>query len=129
MTRIAAGALAALMAAASLAAGAQPAHESRAVNRGREVALDICSICHVVAPNQQEEPMLREPTPSFEEIANRPDATYKSLRRFVATTHWDRHTTPMTMDNFVLPGHDMDDVILYILSLRKPPAEAAKARP
>lgn len=130
MNQVVAVSLVALAATSPLAAVAQTTHETAAVSRGREVALDICAICHVVAPNQKDAPVLRQPTPSFEDIANRPNTTYGSLRHFVATTHWDHNTTPMTMDNFVLPDHEMDDIILYILSLRKhPPVPGADKAP
>ena len=108
---------------AALYMGSQSLHaaepkSSPVIARGENIAQLICANCHVVAPNQQVEPILEQPTPSFEEIANRPATTEKSLTTFLKTTHWDTRTIPITMPNPVLMADDRTAVIRYILSLR-----------
>lgn len=103
-----------------LGAAVAPAAEAsdRQTEHGREIALKICSACHVVAPAQEFSPLLNPPAPSFAEIANRAEATRASLRHFVATTHWDEKTLPLTMPNPSLTDSQIADVVAYILSLR-----------
>ncbi len=121
MTRTAA-ALAVLAAAVSAAPlAARPTPHAAALARGRADSLEVCAVCHVVAPDQASQPVLTHPAPSFESIANDPKTTAASLRKFLAISHWDRRTRPMKMDRYVLPDHEMDDVISYILSLRHGP--------
>jgi cytochrome c553 len=90
------------------------------VTRGEQLSKLLCPSCHVVATNQEFAPILRQPTPSFTEIANRPDTSVASLQRFISTTHWDEKTIPMQMPNPGLSKEEMKAVTAYILSLRKP---------
>ena len=106
-------ALAAASTAAVEAPGPQPLH-------GRELALHVCSTCHVVAKDQQFSPLLNPPAPSFVQIANRPGTKAESLRRFVTNTHWDEKTLPLTMPNPRLTDWETADVAAYIMSLRSP---------
>jgi len=121
MIKIATISLAAVAWSLSLSTMAQQRNESQAVSNGRDLAFEVCAICHVVAPNQRDAPLIQQPTPSFEDIANDPKATAKFLRRFMATTHGEENTTPITMPHFDLSNRQWDDVIDYILSLRKQP--------
>ena len=50
--------------------------------RGEQLARLICSACHVVAPDQQFPPLLREPAPPFEQIAEPPRHDRKVLAAF-----------------------------------------------
>lgn len=95
------------------------AHASAAVAAGREIAMDICSACHIVGDHQEFPPLLERRLPSFQEIADNPATTAKSLRHFITTTHWDEKTIPMTMPNLSLLNDQADQVTQYILSLRK----------
>ena len=88
--------------------------------RGERIARMQCSACHVVASDQEIPPLLRTPTPSFNEIANRPATTAKSLQTFIATTHWDMKTMPVAMPKQMLLPEQVVDVTRYILSMRKP---------
>ena len=90
----------------------------RGVERGREVALNVCSACHVVASGQQRTPILDPPAASLMDIANRPDTKSATLRHFVASTHWDEKTVPVTMPNPALTDAQIADVVRYIMSLR-----------
>jgi mono/diheme cytochrome c family protein len=117
--------LAALAATASTMAAAQPSAAARA---GKELAVEVCAYCHVVSADQPVQPTLNQPTRSFEQIANDPASNAKSLKRFISTTHWDGRTYPMTMPNPILLDQDTDQVVSYILSLRKgPPAPEHRA--
>ena len=110
----------AAMTMAPPAFAAKPAAGHGSVAAGRRIALDVCSACHQVADKQEFEPLLVQKTPSFREIADDPKTTAQSLRRFISTTHWDEKTIPMTMPKQMLDAAETDDVVSYILSLRKP---------
>jgi hypothetical protein len=56
--------------------------EASAVADGREVALKVCAICDVVAPDQAVPPTMKPPAPPFAEIAARPNVTEAFLRDF-----------------------------------------------
>jgi mono/diheme cytochrome c family protein len=87
--------------------------------QGAQLATRQCAACHVVASNQHMPPLRQLPTPSFEEIANRPGTTQKSLRHFITTAHWDNKTVPMTMPDQLLSEDETTAVARYIISLRK----------
>lgn len=103
---------------ALLAASAPQGTPSREVQRGEKLAQAQCSACHVVAQNQEYPPLLRVPAPSFQSIADRPGTNEKSLRHFVATTHWDLKSVPITMPSQELSKADTTAVVRYILSLQ-----------
>jgi mono/diheme cytochrome c family protein len=88
------------------------------VRRGERVAQEQCSACHVVAKKQQFLPLLKQPAPSFQSIADRPQTSEMKLREFLATTHWDLKTVPITMPNPHLSNADGAVVSRYILSLK-----------
>ena len=98
-------------------AGEPPA----AVARGADVARNVCSACHLATSDQPPGRLAAE-APSFSEIANRPETNLKSLRKFIATTHWDMKSTPVTMPNPMLTDSQVSDVSNYIMSLRTPAA-------
>lgn len=87
--------------------------------RGEHIARLICSACHMVATDQEFPPLLKEATPAFAEIANRPGVSAESLQRFITTTHWDVDKLPMSMPNPMLTKSQAQAVSRYILSLRK----------
>lgn len=111
---IAAGLLLFGLAVLPVAARAAPS-----VAAGREIAQDVCSACHSVAPQQEFPPLLDQHVPTFQEIADNPATTAQSLHRFISTTHWDEKTIPMSMPNMMLQSGQVDQVTRYILSLRK----------
>jgi mono/diheme cytochrome c family protein len=117
-----------LIAAISALAGSALAAPPGEVRAGKELALQVCAYCHVVAADQPAPPSLRQPTPNFQDIANAPTTNAKSLRRFITTTHWDARTLPMTMPNPLLMDEDVNGVVAYILSLRTvgPPAPSPR---
>lgn len=99
-------------------ANAASARGNGSIAAGRELAVQACSDCHVVARDQKSPPMLDQHVPSFEEIANRPSTSEKSLQKFIATTRWDRHTYPIKMPNMWLTQDQTGGIIAYILSMR-----------
>lgn len=104
---------------ASASAETPPASKA-VVARGEKLARLLCPACHVVAADQEFRPILRQQTPSFAEIAGRPDTTAQSLQRFITTTHWDEYKIPMQMPDPGLSKAELTAVTAYILSLRKP---------
>jgi hypothetical protein len=99
---------------------ARASDETCKVSRfGVDIAQQVCGTCHIVAKNQNIAPVLKEPTPSFFDIAARPSTNAQSLHAFIATTHWDRKTFPMTMPRLRLSPEQIDAVTCYILSLRQ----------
>lgn len=89
------------------------------IGAGRRVAASVCSICHVVEPNQDLPPILHPPAPRFAAIANRPSTTADSLRKFLTTTHMDLKTA-QGMPSPQLTDQQTTDVIAYLMSLRRP---------
>jgi mono/diheme cytochrome c family protein len=87
------------------------------VVRGRAIAASVCSACHVVAADQTYAPILRNPGPSFQSIANKPTTTADALRRFISTTH-QTAGEPFRMPNPELTAEMQEQVVVYILSLR-----------
>jgi mono/diheme cytochrome c family protein len=91
---------------------------ARAVERGHQIALHICTACHVVEATQEYPVLLNPPAPPFTDIANRAALTRAWLRHFIVTTHCDEKSLPLTMPNPELLDFQVTDVVAYILSLR-----------
>jgi len=84
---------------------------------GHDLALKICSACHVVARDQEFPPLRRPPAPTFRSIANRPATTADSLRAFLLRTHRTIEQ-PYNMPNLALADSQIANAAAYILSLR-----------
>jgi hypothetical protein len=69
------------------AALAQGPGASGGVERGRAIANTICWACHVVGPDQEFSPILRESGPDFRAIAKKSDVSLQSLTAFLRSTH------------------------------------------
>jgi len=96
------------------------ASDSADILKGQQLARIACSDCHVVASDSESPvPMLHESAPRFDDIANRPGTTEKSLRKFIVATHWDGETIPMTMPKPDLTKQQVVALSRYIISLRK----------
>jgi mono/diheme cytochrome c family protein len=77
--------------------------------RGRALAQQWCAKCHSIAPGTQSpEPGI----PSFMRMAADPENTAEALRQFITLPHFEM--PPQT-----LTRAEIDDVIAYILSLRR----------
>lgn len=85
---------------------------------GRTFALKVCWTCHIVAADQTERPILSRPAPSFLILAQRPDVTAESLRKFLST-HNETMGRAGQMPNPRLVDYQIDEVVAYILSLKK----------
>jgi mono/diheme cytochrome c family protein len=81
------------------------------VARGRAFALETCTPCHVVTSDQLS-PRRFADAPSFEAIANTRGMTANALHVFLTTPH-------PTMPDLILSPDETDDVVSYILSLRR----------
>jgi mono/diheme cytochrome c family protein len=108
MTRCARGkALAA--ASAVLLACTGPAAGEGDPARGKALAGEHCARCHAIVPGATSpEPGI----PGFAQMAADPEQTRASLRQFIRLPHFEM--PPQT-----LTGAELDDVIAYILSLRR----------
>jgi cytochrome c551/c552 len=91
---------------------------ANAASASRAGAQLLCSACHVVSRKQKYPPLLEDPAPSFQSIANRTQVSEAGLRHFILTTHWDQKTVPLTMPNPGLSKADTVAVIRYLLSLK-----------
>lgn len=92
-----------------------PVHPTAAAGNkeaGRAFALAICSVCHVVSPDQAS-PRQFTTAPDFQSIANTRGMSDVALREFLSGTH-------PTMPNMHLTETQIDDVTAFILNLRKP---------
>jgi len=76
---------------------------------GRAVATRLCSSCHPILPNS---PAAKADPLSFQSIADEPSTTGISLNVFLHSNH-------NNMPDFILSGAESNDVIAYILSLKK----------
>ena len=88
------------------------------IARGKHLAQLLCGACHLVAQDQEFPPYLKQATPSFFEIAARPQTNSSSLRRFLTSTHWDQKSIPMRMPNPLLTEEQTRTLSHYILCLR-----------
>jgi mono/diheme cytochrome c family protein len=84
---------------------------------GHRLALKICSACHVVAADQDIAPIVRNPAPSFQAIANRPGTSAASMQHFVQTIHRTL-ANGTNMPNPRLTDEQATDIASYIVSLR-----------
>ena len=57
------------------------------VQKGHFLASTICAICHVAAPDQPRQPIMRPPAPSFASIVRQKTFDAESLTHFMKTTH------------------------------------------
>ena len=80
------------------------------VPSGRNLALRICSDCHIVADDQRRP--ATDGAPTFAAIARDPKTTPLSLGAFLRSTHTN-------MPNLILSQSETDDLVSYILSLRR----------
>jgi mono/diheme cytochrome c family protein len=97
----------------------QTPSEASAIRAGQMIAVTSCISCHVVSRDQTLQPVLGPGIPSFEEIANRPDATADSLQAAMKVARWHDPGMAATL----LPMSRISDVgraqvAAYIMSLR-----------
>ena len=98
-------------ACAGLAAGASAkAQELGDANMGLRYAERNCVECHAVTPGETLSPNLD--APPFVAVANTPGMTATALAVWFRTPH-------PTMPNLLIEGEDKDNIIAYILSLKR----------
>ena len=85
-------------------------HANADSRRGERFAEHWCSACHGVKPSQGSP---KPGAPSFSQLAADPSVSAASLRDFLMTT------PHMAMPKLKLRPQDMDNVVGYILSLRR----------
>ena len=103
-------ALAALMLTAAMAAPAAAQTEPGDVRSGQRLAATWCANCHRVAPGGPGPST--DAAPTFRSIAQMASTTSMSLRVFLQTPH-------PSMPDYRLTREELDDVVAYILSLRR----------
>lgn len=92
-------------------AGSAPAQELPGdPQAGHAFAVALCAECHEVEKDARGG-MLPDP-PGFQRLADDPAMTALALRVFLRTPHRD-------MPNLILSDAESDDVIAYILGLRR----------
>ncbi|HET7192270.1 MAG TPA: cytochrome c [Pseudolabrys sp.] len=76
---------------------------------GHRLATELCGDCHQAYPPF---PLLYQHPPNFEDIAKLPSTTRLSLKVFLRSNH-------KQMPNFIVSKSNTDDIIDYILSLKR----------
>ena len=97
-----------VMVLAALPALAQP--EPGDARSGQRLAAAWCANCHQVAPGGPGP--ATDAAPAFQAIARMPSTTSMSLRVFLQTPH-------ANMPDYRLTREQLDDVVAYILSLKR----------
>jgi mono/diheme cytochrome c family protein len=87
---------------------------------GRDLALRACTGCHIVSPDQPFAPIIdrKPPPPDFRTIANMPNTTAASLRRYLS--HLPPVPPPGRMADPYLNRDEREDIIAFIMTLREP---------
>ena len=93
-------------------------NSANTVRKGHDLASIACSNCHQVAVDQAAAPVLPNPAPSFDSIARRPDIDADTLEHFITSTRRNLDH-PTDMPNPYLLEYQVQQVVTYILSLRK----------
>lgn len=93
----------------ALPVGAQ-AVELGDATKGQAYARANCVECHEVEPVESFSP--NPDAPSFQEVAEQPGMNARALAVWLQSSH-------PTMPNLIIAPADMDNVIAYILSLKK----------
>ena len=103
------GAATALVFLLPVSVGAEEPGDPR---EGLAFARAHCAECHAVGAADDTSPNFY--APPFESVAKTPGMTGRALAVFLQTTH-------PTMPNFIVGQRDRDNVIAYIMSLRRVP--------
>ena len=93
------------------------ADDARNIREGKELAMTVCSPCHVIAPQPSQQPAPPPPGPSFEEIAKGSKASPETLRIFLLSTQ-SNVGHPGGMPNPKLTEAQIRLISAYLSSLR-----------
>jgi mono/diheme cytochrome c family protein len=94
------------------------AQNAEDVQKGHDLAIGVCAICHVAAPDQPHPPIMRPPAPSFASLVQQKTFDAESLTHFLKTTHWG-FANPKGMPNPDLTDYQIKEIVAYFLSLYK----------
>jgi mono/diheme cytochrome c family protein len=108
MRRLSSAALACFV--ACFAAWPAQAQTSGNSDRGQILSETWCSSCHLVSAGNRS--AANDGAPTFQAIARHPSTTSTGLRVFLQTPH-------PRMPNDVLSAAQTDDIVAYILSLKR----------
>lgn len=103
------------LALAALAAGPLPAFAADQIGNAQEggnYARAHCAECHGVDASPEDFSPNAD-APDFSVVANTPGMTERALGVWLQTSH-------PTMPNFIIPENVRDNLIAYILSLKRP---------
>lgn len=89
------------------ASGAAPGADS--ISAGHQLAEAWCKTCHAIGPDASGAP---HAGPDFIKVANMPSTTELALKVFLRTSH-------PSMPNIVLTSEQTDNLVTYILSLKR----------
>jgi cytochrome c len=78
-------------------------------SKGRVLAEQRCSECHGIKRGEKSP---NAAAPSFTDVADEPSLTEYTLRVFLRTPH-------PTMPNLIIQPDEMDDIVSYIVSLKR----------
>jgi mono/diheme cytochrome c family protein len=100
-----------LMLVSTIFAGGGGANAQQIGNagQGRRLALADCAQCHGIDRNSYSSNLA---APAFDDIANIPGMTSRALTVALRTSH-------RSMPNLVVKGRDAEDLVAYILSLKR----------
>jgi cytochrome c len=87
--------------------GAAPGADS--ISAGHRLAEAWCKTCHAIGSDASGAP---HPGPDFVKVASMPSTTELALKVFLRTTH-------PSMPNMVLTPEQTDNLVTYILSLKR----------
>ena len=87
--------------------GAAPGADS--ISAGHQLAEAWCGTCHAIGSDASGAP---RPGPDFIKVANMPSTTELALKVFLRTSH-------PSMPNIVLTPEQTDNLVTYILSLKR----------
>jgi mono/diheme cytochrome c family protein len=99
-----------MAAALCLITATAEAQQIGSARQGHRLARTVCAQCHAV--DEQPRPWTNPNAPSFEAIANIPGMTSAALSVALQTSH-------RSMPNFVIKGQEAQNIIAYILSLKR----------
>jgi len=103
--------LALLAAAPTFALAGKAPAPSASAQRGLAIAEQRCAACHAVRPNGSSP---NPEAPPWEDIANRPGTSQRTLRRFLT----DSHNFPMAMQFEVERSH-IRDLAAWMITLQR----------
>jgi len=93
------------------------ANDARNIREGKELAMTVCSPCHVITSQPSQHPAPSPPGPSFEEIAKGSKAAPEALHIFLLSTQ-SNVGHPGSMPNLKLTEDQIRLISAYLSSLR-----------